>query len=95
MSYVTDVGNIVMDAEPLPIPLDRLEKDPKSQPRANLLELAQEINSYAGIEEFDERPKFKRTPYQTSGNRPIFARNPARQPNRNFRQFRPGKYLLT
>jgi len=50
--------------------------------------LAKEINSYPGINEFDEKQKFKRTPYQTSGNRPVFARN--RYPNRNFRQNRPG-----
>ena len=59
------------------------------QARTTLLELAKEINSYPDIEEFDEKKKFKRTPYQTSGNRPVFARN--RYPNRNFRQHRPGK----
>merc|ERR1711936_862181 len=89
-----------MDAEPLEeIPSDRLlEQNPKtknlqkllepSEARESLLQLAKEINSYPGINEFDEKRKLKRTPYQTSGNRPIFARN--RYPNRSYRQFRPG-----
>ena len=88
-----DVGNIIMDAEPLPpvLPEKRLEKSP------DLIELAKEVNSYPGIEEFDESSQNRqahRTPYQTANNRPVYVRSPAnfRQQQRN--QQRLGKYLL-
>merc|ERR1712223_1363605 len=89
-----DVGNIAMDAEPLE-GVNLQEKNFKNLPkllepseaRESLLQLAKEINTYPGINEFDEKRKLKKTPYQTSGNRPVFARN--RFPNRNYRPFRP------
>lgn len=87
-----DVGNIIMDAEPKQSEdkNSRQEEDDEIQPLSNLV---QEANSFPNIQEFDE--DLKRTPYQTSGNRPIFSRNPGRynsgNNNRNFRQFRQGK----
>ena len=63
-----------------------------SEARESLLQLAKEINTYPGINEFDEKRKLKKTPYQTSGNRPVFARS--RFPNRNYRPFRPSGLIL-
>lgn len=69
-----DVGNIIMDAEPLP--------NSKSDDTTTLKNLAKEANSYPGIEEFDEN--LKKMPYQTAGNRPIVRLG---YRNRNFRHF--------
>ena len=80
-----DVGNIIMDSDPLPpeLPERRLLPEKRIEKLPSLVELAKEAKTYPGIEEFDENQQnYKRTPYQTSNNRPIYTRSPGRPQNR-------------
>ena len=56
-----NVGNIIMDEEPLPV----IERG------ANIIEDLKSVRNHDGIDEFDEVPYFRNTPssYKAAGNR--------------------------
>ena len=56
-----NVGNIIMDEEPLPV----IERG------ANIIEDLKSVRNHEGIDEFDEVPYFRNTPssYKAAGNR--------------------------